>query len=259
MKKMSFAAGLGAALFALGAASAGFAADVPPPPEESLWHGDLTIYGWAPMVGGKVGVNGYGPFDIPSGSGDIDAILKALDGVFMGNASLRYGDFGVFGDLVWVDLSKGNTSPRDYVSAQADLSALIGTVAGTYALIDTPDGHLDALAGVRFWSVNAGFDLNDGKTDFHVGDTINWVDPLIGLRGHYDLSHKVFVAGTGAVGGFGVGSDFMWDVAASIGYNFNDHFSGSLGYRALGVNYSNNGDVVDITSHGPVIALTGRF
>ena len=51
----------------------------------------------------------------------------------------------------------------------------------------------------------------------------------------------------------------MWDVAASVGYNFSDSFSAEIGYRAFGTDYRNNGDVIDIVAHGPVLGLTGRF
>jgi hypothetical protein len=179
----------------------------------------------------------------------------------MGNASLRYGDWGVFGDVVWADLGQDKTSARGYASAQSDLSAFVGTAALTYSLIDEPRGHLDAFGGARIWSVDAGVKLSllGGAWNVEENDTIDWIDPLVGLRGRYMISDDFFVAGTGAIGGFGVGSDLMWDVAASVGYNFNENLSASIGYRALGTDYSHNGDSIDVTAHGPVIGLTGRF
>lgn len=242
-------------MVAVHAASAGDLA--PLQPAETSLSGDATIYGWLPTVTGNVGLNGFGPADIPEDSGA--SILDVLDGFFMGNAAVRRGDWGVFGDVVWADLGQENTSANGYLNAETGLSALVGTAALTYSLVDTPDAHLDLLAGARLWSVDVSLDLTGGLPDVHEDETVSWVDPVVGLRGRHMISERVFVAGTGVIGGFGIGSDFMWDAAATIGYNFNDSFSASLGYRALGADYSHSGDVVDITAHGPVIGLTGRF
>jgi hypothetical protein len=195
------------------------AADLAPPPSsEPVLHGDATIYGWGPMFSGELGVDGIGPVDIPEGSGSIENILKDLEGFFMGNASLRYGAWGVFGDVVWADLGQGKTSASGFARAESSLSGLVGTAALTYALVDTPDVHLDALAGARLWSVDAGIKLSvaGGAWDVNEKDNISWVDPLIGLRGRLSLSPDFFLGGAGAIGGFGIGSDFMWDVAATI-------------------------------------------
>ena len=47
-------------------------------------------------------------------------------------------------------------------------------------------------------------------------------------------------------GGFGASSDFMWDLYAGIGYDFNDRFSAVLGYRGTGVDYENDGFLYDV-------------
>lgn len=254
-------AAVGAAALLLVAGGQTFAADLDPVPADPAIHGDLTVYGWLPTVTGKFGVNGLGPYDIPEESDS--NILDFLDGFFMANASVRYGDWGLFGDLVYADLGNGETSARGFISAESDLSSLVGTAALTYTLIDAPEGNFDLLAGARFWSVEGGIKLSltgtGGTWDFEESDTVSWVDPLIGARGRYNISEDFFLTGAGAIGGFGLGSDFMWDAAATIGYNINDNFSASIGYRALGTDYSNDGDVVDIVAHGPVIGLTGRF
>jgi hypothetical protein len=235
------------------------AGDLMPPPDTEALHGEITLYGWYPSLDGKVGVNGFGPADIPD-DGDTD-ILDVLDGFFMGNASLRYGAWGVFGDLVWADFGQSATSARGYASAEAEMSGLLGTAALTYALVDSPGAHLDALVGARIWSIDASLDLSllGGAWDIEQDETISWVDPLVGLRGHYMVSESVFIAGAGAIGGFGVGSQLMWDASASVGYAFSNNFSASIGYRAIGADYSDDGDVIDITAYGPVAGITASF
>ena len=68
---------LGAALLSFGFAQSGLAADVAPaPPPVSDWHGEMTIYGWAPLANGQVGVRGLGPADIDTSTSDLINTLK---------------------------------------------------------------------------------------------------------------------------------------------------------------------------------------
>ena len=85
----------------------------------------------------------------------------------------------------------------------------------------------------------------------------DWVDFVGGFRGQQYLSDALYIEGT-ALAGFG-GSDFMWDVYGGLGYNFTPNFSGSIGYRGLGVNYNTGAAELDLTMHGPVAGLTLRF
>lgn len=49
------------------------------------------------------------------------------------------------------------------------------------------------------------------------------------------------------------------NVAAALGYRFNERFSAVAGYRALGVNYRNDGFVFDVVKQGPIIGLVMHF
>jgi hypothetical protein len=61
------------------------------------------------------------------------------------------------------------------------------------------------------------------------------------------------------IGGFGVSSDLGWDAFAGLGYEFNDRFSMVGGYRALGVDYTNDEFVFDVVQHGPIFGGVYRF
>ncbi len=51
----------------------------------------------------------------------------------------------------------------------------------------------------------------------------------------------------------------MWDVMGGLGYSFSDGFSTVLGYRALSVDYRNDGFVFDIIQQGPIFGAEFRF
>jgi hypothetical protein len=48
------------------------------------------------------------------------------------------------------------------------------------------------------------------------------------------------------IGGFGAGSDVTWDLLGSVGYQWNERFAIVAGYRALGVDYDDDGFVYDV-------------
>jgi len=73
------------------------------------------------------------------------------------------------------------------------------------------------------------------------------------------LSDKWSLTGYGDIGGFGVGSDFTYDLYAAANYNFNPNISMVLGYRYLSVDYDDNGFLYDISQNGPVIGAQFRF
>ena len=53
--------------------------------------------------------------------------------------------------------------------------------------------------------------------------------------------------------------EITWDVLGGVGYQWNDFLSVVAGYRALGVDYDNDGFVYDIVQHGPIVGVVMRF
>lgn len=53
-------------------------------------------------------------------------------------------------------------------------------------------------------------------------------------------------------------ADIDWDVAGAIGHRFNDRVSSVIGYRALGVDYSNDDGFLDVVQEGPILGLVVR-
>jgi hypothetical protein len=125
-------------------------------------------------------------------------------------------------------------------------------------VLENQSGRLDIVGGVRVWSVDTTIGFNGGflgGRDFKDGDT--WVDGLVGVKGNYFFTPEIYMTGWGLVGAGG--ADVDWDVALAAGYKFNDKVSALAGYRALGVNYSNDGFVFDAVQQGPIIGVTLHF
>jgi hypothetical protein len=97
--------------------------------------------------------------------------------------------------------------------------------------------------------------------------SINWADPLIGLRLRTQWAPGQEIVLRGDIGGFDAGSHFSWNVLGAYTYDFmvrdGVKYSGMLGYRLLDVNFS-TGDGLnkysyDVLQHGPVLGLTITF
>jgi len=236
----------------------------PAPPPPDLWSGSFTIYGWgAAWIDGDIGVGGLGPVDIGSGDGSsvsLDEILDILDGFFMANGDVRYGRWGVYGDLIYVGLGNTATGPLGFVDADWDMNALILTGAGTFQILDTPSTELQVMAGVRYMGLDVDLSLIPPVgAGVSASQSLDLFDPIVGLRGKQFLSHRFFLEGTALIGGVLGDTDFLWDVYGGVGFNFTDHFSASAGWRGMGFDYESGGTVLDLTFNGPVIGATVRF
>lgn len=126
-------------------------------------------------------------------------------------------------------------------------------VGAGYSVLEGPSGHLDIVGGIRVWSVDVDLSSSGAVLDGQsFNDGATWVDGLIGVRGNYSFTPQFYFTGCEA--------DLDWDVAGGLGYRINDRFSATVGYRALGVNYSNDdGFLFDTVQQGPIMGLTIRF
>ena len=237
------------------------AADVAAPADTSDWTFNAAAYLWGASLDGKSGVFGLPPQDVELSFGDI---LEDLQFAVMGLGEARKGPFVVGMDITYTKVSSTIDSPRGVVfdDISVDTTSWMVTGFGGYSVFDNDVARIDLIGGARYWSVNSEFELDsnlqqlDGRT---AEDGASWVDPLVGAKMLLDVTPDFYVSGWAMVGGFGVGSDLMWDVMAGAGYRFTDSFSVFGGYRAASVDYSDDGFVYDVVQKGPVLSGVFRF
>jgi hypothetical protein len=97
------------------------------------------------------------------------------------------------------------------------------------------------------------------KLDQTISRDDYWFDPYVGLHTRYNFNKTFYTAVRGEVGGFGVGADLMWQVEAMLGINLTRSIFTEVGYRALGVDYNNDGLLFDAVMHGPQITTGITF
>lgn len=86
------------------------------------------------------------------------------------------------------------------------------------------------------------------------------MDPFVGLRARYDLSERWYLTGKADIGGFGVGSDLVWQAYAGLGFEFNQRVSAELGYKHFSVDYSGDrGFEAGLDMSGAFVSLLIRL
>jgi hypothetical protein len=211
---------------------------------KSGWEFTVTPYFWMAGLSGDSGLFGLPTVHMDQSFSDI---LPNLDFAFMATAEARNGRYSFFGDIIYTKLSADATARGIFTNnVEVTSKTFAGLLGAGYAIIDEPNGHLDVVAGARLWSANTRISFSGGVLDgVSRDDGATWVDGLVGTTGW------------GLIGAGG--ADLDWDVGAGLGYKFNETFSAIAGYRALGVDYSNDGFLMDIVQQGPILGLAIHF
>jgi hypothetical protein len=236
-----------------------FAADIVTPEQveisaDSGWTFTIAPYVWAAGIKGDVGLFGLPPQEIDASFVDV---LENFDIGAMAVAEARNGQFFIGADIFYVKLSTEIDTPFGAIADSVDVTAASFMFTGLagYSLVYEQGVNLDVFAGARVWHSDTTFDLNNpcGICPSSADDGDTWVDPLVGIKGRAELGSGFYLTGWGMIGGFGVSSDLMWDLMGGLGYEFSDIFSVVAGYRAVSVDYSNDGFVYDIIQQGPIL------
>jgi hypothetical protein len=148
-----------------------------------------------------------------------------------------------------------------YVGFKANAKELIVDPEAYVRLVDNDRGSIDAIGGGRFWKLNNSLNLfppNSGN-EVTIGQTQNWVDPVLGARFRLNANKGIFFTLKGDAGGFGVGSQLTYQIYAGAGKEFKDRYAAFLGYRYLYVDYSNGGFLYNVHMSGLVTGFSVRF
>lgn len=216
---------------------------------------------------------------------------------FAGRAEARNGPLALYADYAWFQarFSGSTVIPRSPTLDVAFVASAAGRLKQTMGFGEAGaayevarlklDGSesttaVDVYAGARVVHIRAeilldaigaansellGVDTIGGRSVARTG-TMRWVDPLIGVGFRHQLSPVNEFQLRGDIGGFGVGSQFSWQTYGGFNHDFEYaglKFTGSIGYRALSVNYSsgwgNNRKGEDAIFHGPLTGVSMRF
>lgn len=269
-----------------------------PAPAADKWQFSFTPYAWMTNINGNVTARGH-TADINENFFQIVEKSNSLMAL-MGYFEARKGRFALFTDVVWEDLgfpghfqvqkSPFKRFPQAVVNikgkVQLDYQQTIiqSGVAYEVARWQAAPGRytaLDLLGGARYWNQDADVSLHltgtltvdlerlglklsrSRRVAVARSNDLEWVDPVVGARLRHQMAPGKELRLEGDIGGFGAGSKFSWQVVGTYGFDvncFGTPLHTVIGYRALAVDYSENGrfgkDGLDLVQHGPVMGVT---
>lgn len=143
----------------------------------------------------------------------------------------------------------------------------INTMAGYQVLKqELGDGRafsLDVMGGIFYVKVKNDIDIYGPRFDhISTGGSVEFLDPMVGLRMYYPFTKKFGVGLSGQIGGFGVGSELQCVASASLVYNFTDWFALSAGYKYWYWKWEDDGErlsELEQKIYGPVIGMQFKF
>ncbi len=169
----------------------------------------------------------------------------------MGVLAARKGNWGFGADAIWMAL--GTTVRETNVDFNQGAFAFYGLRRLGPAADLTAGLRVNTLQGELTFK-RLGEDVRQDKT---------WVDPLVGLVLRSPGEHRVVLKVYTEIGGFGAGSDFIWQVFPTAGIKLGQRASLELGYRWLHMDYStgegNERFTYDVLTQGPIGGLSLRF
>lgn len=220
----------------------------------SGWSNSLVLYLLAPTIDGTVGV---GPIDTDI-EVDPSTVLDTFDGGFLGAWVVENGQWGLFLDLVYMDLSADFKLADDRIPGELGNKQLIVGLNGLYSLTD----KLQLMAGVMYTDVSMKLSL-DGPVQprrLNLGDS--WADPAIGMRFATPITERWSFGGFGQIGG-GVNADLVWQLTGSFSFQMTPRSSLMLGYRYMDFDYESGKGAdrfkFDVAQHGPALGFRFDF
>jgi len=242
----------------------------------SDWQFAATIYGWFPDIGGHT--------ELPSGAGgtigvDISTILDHLKMTAQGSFELRNGRWGLFTDIVYLDVGESKTNTRNVTiggvpipatvtaAMDFDLKSTFWTLAARYGVTSSDAATFDLLFGARLahmnqqleWTFAGNFGpITPPPLTGSSGESVDHWDAIAGGKGRIMLGEGgkwglpyYFDIGTGD-------SDFTWQAQLGLTYSFGWGDLGAV-WRYLDYDLNSDGPVKDLNFSGPAVGAAFRW
>ena len=222
------------------------------------WEFTITPYLFLARMDGDVAVGGL--------ESDINASAKTLlDNLEFAAASrfeVRKGPWAGLFDVNFMALGDQGDLPLGG-RLDVDIDMLTVESALAYRLGSSKTG-VDVLGGIRYVRQNLGATRTGGIGSGREREFIpGWVDPIVGVRFTSQISPRASFVARGDIGGFGVGSDFTWNVEAGAEFRFTRHLGVQILFKALSLDYEEGSGAsfyrYNVVSPGVVFGFPIRF
>ena len=225
------------------------------------WAFLVEPYLMFPNMNGTTGVGVLPAVDVDADVSDIFSHLQFGAMLYFEASKDRWA---ISSDILYMDLNQDVTPGTVINSGTVGAQQFAWEVAGLYEILPWLEGGF----GGRLNTLSMETDIvqnviGGGTTTSNQLITRTWFDPILIARIKSDPAKKLIYQFRSDMGGFGVGSDFAWQVQAYAGYRFSKLFQVTAGYRMIGIDY-NKGDgqdrfLYDMDTFGPVIRFGFNF
>ena len=258
----------------------------------SLWEVRVGLPGWLAGISGDSGVKGL------EASSDVKftQLLKHLTHIPIAlsiNARYRRWEFWVDGQYIQVG-THATLPGLPFTDANVHIKNALAEGFVGYRLINCDNANLTLFAGARWtylWGNLNIFDNGDARLvrlrellgirkrlDF--SDSIDWVDPVIGMRGRVKIWRATKIFAEGDVGGFNANADtayelqregrtivrksidstdWSYQLAGGLEFQLTRNLWAQLGWRYMKYDYQKNGFTYKNGLNGPFLQAGVNF
>jgi len=225
------------------------------------WNFLADVYLMFPYMDGETGIGNNLILPVDANPGDIFSKLQMGAMVYL---EAKTDKWTITSDLVYMNLNQEITPGIILYSGEVTAKQFIWEAAGFYRIFS----FLEIGAGGRLNYVQTGIEarinvIPAGTEEVTGRHHKTWYDPVLITRLTTDIKDKWLFQFRGDLGGFGVGSDFTWQLQAYAGYRFTKVFQLTAGYRIISIDYISGEEpkefIFNVDEFGPVIRLGFNF
>ena len=215
----------------------------PTPAPVSDWDFSVRPYLFLSGVSGSIAAD---PLTFPINSSFGDVVDHLQIGAFLAFTAEK-GKWGTYTDFQYIRLLGEGTTDREFATLTLENLFFEADVT----LRPTAAPSLRFLGGARIYSIDQTLSLQNG-TRYEANTTV--VDPILGALGKWELGRWGFEM-RGDIGGFGISSEFTYQLLMLFHPHLSDTITMPIGYRVLG--YQIKADDVEMSTRmgGLVLGL----
>jgi hypothetical protein len=229
--------------------------------DSKSWSHSIYIYAMGAAIDGKAQI---GPVQVPVDLSASD-VFSALEFGAMAAYRAENGTWSFSADTTYMNLAGSDTTDGGLLLGKLDVDQLT-LMASVGRRVSE---NTEILFGLAY--VDVGVDLRVTSAgplpvDLVASRDADWIDPTVGLRYNRPFSDRWCLNLRADVGGFGVGSEFMYHLLANVEWKASEAVGIVFGYRLIDFDYKDGNNSMggnyqnyDLTEQGPLLGVSISF
>jgi hypothetical protein len=210
---------------------------------------------------GETGIGNLITVPVHASPGDIFSKLKFAGMLYF---EAHNNKWAITSDMVYMSLNQEVAPGTLLHSGNVTAKQFVWEPAGLYRIAS----FLELGVGGRLNNLQTEVDVRRnvfpaGTEEVAGNGSKTWIDPILIARLSADIKDKWLFQLRGDIGGFGLGSDFTWQLQAYAGYRFSKVFQLAAGYRILSIDYDNGTGaeqfIFNVDEFGPALRFGFNF